>query len=111
MAHDASTPQAHDDHGRMVRRYLTVFIALAVFTLASFVANYAASEEHQWITKGVSFAIILGVAIVKAVLVGMIFMHLNFDWRKLYFMIFPAFILGAMMMMVLMPDIVLAWQR
>ncbi len=33
------------------------------------------------------------------------------DWRKLYFMIFPAFILGAMMMMVFLPDMVLAWQH
>ena len=74
-------------------------------------ANFAASEEHQWISKGVSFVIILGVAVVKAALVGYIFMHLVSDWRKLYFMIFPAFILGAMMMIVLLPDIVLAWQH
>ena len=33
-----------------------------------------------------------------------IFMHLAFDWGKLNFMIFPAFILGAMMMIVLLPD-------
>ena len=39
------------------------------------------------------------------------FGHLKFDWRKLYFMIVPAFILGAMMMMVFLPDMVLAWQR
>ena len=38
-------------------------------------------------------------------------MHLKVDWGKLYFMIFPAFILGAMMMFVLMPDIVIAWQH
>ena len=111
MADDAPHPEAHDDHGRMVRMYLTVFVALAVFTLVSFVANYAASEERQWITKGVSFVIILGVAVVKAALVGYVFMHLMLDWRKLYFMIFPAFILGAMLMMVLLPDFVLAWQR
>ena len=112
MADDAPKTEAHDDdHGRMVRLYLTVFIALAVFTLISFVANFAASEEHQWISKGFSFAIILGVAVVKAGLVGYVFMHLMSDWRKLYFMIFPAFILGAMMIMVLLPDFVIAWQR
>ncbi len=113
MADEAPKTEAHDDddHGRMVRLYLTVFIALAFFTLMSFVANFAAAADRQWISKGVSFLIILGVAIVKAGLVGLIFMHLKFDWRKLYFMIFPAFILGAMMMFVLMPDIVLAWQH
>ena len=95
----------------MVRLYLTVFVALAFFTLASFVANYAASEEIHWISKGASFVIVLGVAVVKAALVGYIFMHLMADWRKLYFMIFPAFILGAMMMFVFLPDMVLAWQH
>ncbi|HVS36934.1 MAG TPA: cytochrome C oxidase subunit IV family protein [Gemmataceae bacterium] len=112
MTDEAPKPEAHDDdHGRMVRLYLTVFIALAVFTLLSFVANFAAADERHWISKGFSFLIILGVAVVKACLVGYVFMHLMGDWRKLYFMIFPAFILGAMMMFVLMPDIVLAWQR
>ena len=82
----------------MVRIYLSVFIALAVFTLVSFLANYAAAGDHPWITKSVSFLIILGVAVVKAALVGYVFMHLMADSRKLYFMIFPAFILGAMMM-------------
>jgi cytochrome c oxidase subunit 4 len=49
------------------------------------------------------------VAVVKATLVGMFFMHLKYEWAKLYFMIIPVFILGTMMMIVLMPDIVVAW--
>jgi hypothetical protein len=36
-------------------------------------------------------------------------MHLKFEWGKLYFMIVPAFILGLMMMLVLLPDTVIAW--
>lgn len=113
MADDApaTTPGDHEHHGPSVRSYLAVFVALAIFTLASFLANYAAAGEHPWISKGFSFVIILGVAVVKAVLVGVIFMHLLFDWRKLYFMIVPAFILAAMMAMVALPDMVLAWMR
>ena len=111
MADDAHPPDAHEHHGPSVRTYLSVFVALAVFTLVSFVANYAAAAEHQWISKPVSFVIILGVAVVKAVLVGVIFMHLLFDWRKLYFMIIPAFILAAMMGFVMLPDFVLAWMK
>jgi caa(3)-type oxidase subunit IV len=106
MAHDA-----HDDHESTVRAYIIVFVALAFFTLASFLANFLAAPEHPWISKTFSFIIILGVAVAKAGLVGWIFMHLKFDWRKLYFMIVPAFILGTMMMMVFLPDMVLAWQR
>ena len=37
-------------------------------------------------------------------------MHLKFDWAKVYFIIVPVSILGVMMMIVLMPDIVMAWQ-
>jgi cytochrome c oxidase subunit IV len=99
--HDAS-------HDMRVKAYFTVFIALSIFTAVSFVANYAAL--HNWISIPTSFAIILGVAIVKAFLVGMIFMHLNFDWGRVYFIIVPIFILAVMMMLVLMPDIVIAWQ-
>jgi caa(3)-type oxidase subunit IV len=55
--------------------------------------------------------LILGVAICKAVLVAMFFMHLKFDWARLYFMIIPVMILGTMMVVVLLPDIVLAWHH
>jgi caa(3)-type oxidase subunit IV len=111
MAHDVPTPGGHDDHESTVRAYLIVFACLAFFTFASFAANFAAAPEQAWISKFVSFIVILGVAVAKAALVGWIFMHLKFDWRKLYFMIVPAFILGTMMMMVFLPDMVLAWQR
>jgi caa(3)-type oxidase subunit IV len=105
---------SHDAEGHggsaMVKIYLIVFAALAIFTLVSFVANYAAADEQQWITKGQSFVLILGVAVIKAVLVAMFFMHLKFDWGRVYFMIVPVLILATMLMIVLLPDIVLAWK-
>jgi caa(3)-type oxidase subunit IV len=104
-----SSEHGHADHGPNVAAYLAVFGALSVFTFVSFIANWMAGSGY--ISKFASFLVILGVAIVKAALVGWIFMHLKFDWRKLYFLIVPAFILGAMMMIVLMPDIVLAWWK
>ena len=91
--------------------YLIVFVALAIFTLDVVHRQRGRVRRHTWISKIASLAIIIGVAVIKACLVGWVFMHLTFDWRKLYFMIIPAFILGVMMMMVLMPDIVLAWQH
>src|SRR5258707_525803 len=95
---------AHDaHHGPDVKAYLVIFGALSVFTGLSFAL-------YEMFPRSISFALILLVAVVKATLVGMYFMHLKFDWSKLYFMIIPAFILGAMMMMVLMPDIVLDWR-
>jgi cytochrome c oxidase subunit 4 len=105
-----STHDPHDagHHGPGLQAYLVIFAALSVFTLVSFVANYFARKDPSF--AHTSFAIILGVAIVKAALVGTYFMHLIIDIRKLYFLLVPAFILGTMMMFVLMPDIVLAWR-
>jgi caa(3)-type oxidase subunit IV len=107
---DTDSAHVHVHEGPNVRAYLVIFGALAVFTLISFVANYAAHPEVGWITPYASFAIILIVAVVKAVLVAMFFMHLKWDWSRVYFMIVPVLILGTMMMFVLLPDIVLGWK-
>jgi caa(3)-type oxidase subunit IV len=100
---------AHDSehHGPAFKAYMVVFGALTIFTAISFLVNYA--ERQGIVTKQLGFAIILAVAVVKAVLVGTYFMHLIVDWGKLYYFIFPTFILGAMFIVVLLPDIVLGW--
>jgi cytochrome c oxidase subunit 4 len=104
----AHPPGEHAHHGPTFRLYMIVAAALAVFTALSFVFNWMAREHY--ISVHASFILILGVAVCKAVLVGLFFMHLKYEWGKLYFMIVPAFILGAMMAFVLLPDIVIAWQ-
>jgi cytochrome c oxidase subunit IV len=48
---------------------------------------------------------------VKALLVVAIFMHLKWDWGRLYFMIIPAMILAPMLVFALLPDIVLYWKH
>jgi cytochrome c oxidase subunit 4 len=111
--HDAPAADHGEHHGPGVKAYLVVFAALSIFTLVSFGANRLAHPEGGGpgpITPHQSFVIILGVAVVKAVLVGTYFMHLIMDWRRLYYLLVPAFILGTMMMFVLLPDIVLAWR-
>src|SRR5262245_57979848 len=95
----------HGHHGPNIRAYLMVFGALSVCTLLSFVVNAILGQNIS------SASIIMAVAVVKATLVAMIFMHLKWDWSKLYFLIIPAFILGTMMMFVLMPDVVYSWRR
>jgi caa(3)-type oxidase subunit IV len=103
---DESHSTGHDSG---VRPYLVIFAALIVFTIVSFVVNSAVRGGSMQANTG--FVIILGVAICKAVLVAMFFMHLKFDWKRLYFMIVPVMILGTMMVIVLLPDIVLAWKH
>jgi cytochrome c oxidase subunit 4 len=97
----------HAHEGPDLRLYLVVAAALAGFTASSFVVNFLVRDGR--LTAQLGFVLILGVAVCKAVLVGMYFMHLKYDWGKLYFLIFPVSILAVMMMVVLLPDIVLAW--
>jgi cytochrome c oxidase subunit 4 len=102
---DATPEESH--HGPNLQVYLVIGLALSIFTIVSFVVNAMVRGNSLPAQSG--FLIILGVAIVKSSLVGLYFMHLKLDWPKLYFMIIPAFILGAMMGLVLLPDMVLAW--
>jgi caa(3)-type oxidase subunit IV len=106
-----SDPHAEEVHGPPVSTYVVIFGALLVFTTVSFIANYLAHPEVAAITRTASFVIILGVAVCKAVLVAMYFMHLKFEWGKLYFLVIPVMILTCMMIIVLLPDIVLTWHE
>jgi cytochrome c oxidase subunit 4 len=103
----ADAPHADEHHGPNLILYWKVAAVLTVFTASSFAVNALVRNDH--FSPELGFVLILGVAVAKAVLVGLFFMHLMFDWAKLYFLIIPAFILGTMMMVVLLPDIVLAW--
>jgi len=94
-------------HGPSFKAYMVVFGALSIFTVVSFVVNDAV--RHDVLSSQTGFLLILAVAIVKALLVAIYFMHLIVDWGKLYYFIFPTFILGTMFMIVLLPDIVLTW--
>ena len=97
-----------DHHGPTAGTYTMIFLALCVFTTVSFAINFTLRPGDPRYLFGV--AVIVVAAVCKAFLVGLVFMHLKYDWSLLYFLIVPALILGVMMMIVLMPDIVLAWQ-
>jgi|SRR5947209_1159689 len=105
---DVHTPDhAGAHHGPGFKAYMVVFGALSIFTAISFLVNDAV--RHEVLSPHAGFALILGVAVIKAILVGTYFMHLIVDWPKLYYMIFPTFILAAMMLIVFLPDMVLNW--
>ena len=107
--HHTDSQGAAEVHGPPTSTYLVIFGALLIFTTTSFIANYLAHPEVALINRYTSFVIIMGVAVCKAVLVAMYFMHLKFEWGKLYFLVIPVMILTVMMMIVLLPDIVLTW--
>jgi cytochrome c oxidase subunit 4 len=108
-AHEPHAGQGHGHGDKLFRIYMAVAIALSVFTAASFAINYSVRAGH--FSARVGFLLILTVAVVKAGLVGAYFMHLIFDWGKLYFLLIPVFILALMMMIVLLPDQVVFWHH
>lgn len=103
-SHGAATHAHAEHHGPTFQSYMIVFGILLVCTAISFIAN-AIFGIGNW--RGV--AIIMLVSICKATLVAMFFMHLKYDWMKLYFLVFPVVILTVMMVIVLLPDVVLDW--
>ena len=106
MADTHAATDHHDDHhAGLFKIYMVVASVLAVCTASSFVFNYLVHEKTLSVVMG--FVLILGVAVLKAFLVGFYFMHLKWDWRLLYFIIVPVFILGVMMVIILMPDCVI----
>src|SRR5688572_12182181 len=79
---------AHGHHGPNMTVYLSVAGALAVFTIVSFVVNAWVRGDHD--NRAMTgLAIILAVAVCKAGLVAAFFMHVKYDFGKVYFIIFP----------------------
>ena len=107
MATESHPPEHHG--GATVNVYMAVFLALCIFTALSFVVNLA--EHTMGFGAILGMAIILIIAVCKATLVTMFFMHVKWDWGKLFFIIVPVVILAIMMMVVLLPDIVVAWHH
>lgn len=99
MQHD----HEHAEHGPGFDTYLKVALALAVATVVSFGAYEILGQGQT------SMWVILAVSTVKATLVGLIFMHLKFDWGRLYGIIIPVVVMAIMMIIVLLPDLVLGW--
>ena len=89
--------------------YIGVFIALCVCTALSFVFNYMAHEDVKMMSHMASVGAIVVVAVIKALLVAAIFMHLKFDWGKVYCIILPVCVVTVMMVIILSIDTTLAW--
>ncbi|MGF1582139.1 MAG: cytochrome C oxidase subunit IV family protein [Gemmataceae bacterium] len=100
-----STVATHGDdhHGPTFIEYMIIFGALCLATATS----YALFEIFGRSFYGV--VTITMVSIVKATLVAVYFMHLKFDWNRLYFIVIPLMILTVMTIVVLMPDVMFGW--
>jgi len=84
--------------------YLAVFAVLVVLTAISFLT--VSTFWHNTMGERSGPMVVMVVGVIKATLVAMYFMHLKYDWFKLYYMIVPALLLGTLLVCALMPDMV-----
>src|SRR4051794_38818782 len=94
----------HEHAGPSFQAYMFVFYALCVCTALSFVVSWVFGHDNH-----LGAGIIMAVAVVKATLVAGIFMHLKFDFGKLYCIILPVCVVTLMMVIILSIDTTLAW--
>ena len=87
-------------------QWLFLLVVLAV-GLALY-SEFDAIAGSQGIPRAGLVLVVLSVAVVKASLVAMFFMHLKVDWTKVKVMIIPALVLAAVLVLALLPDITLA---
>lgn len=96
------TQQAHEDHAKSHKGiFITVFVMLCALTALSFwIAN-----SHLMDNKVVGWASMMAVSVAKAMLVIMFFMHLWWERAWKYVLTIPAFIMGVLLVLLLVPDV------
>ncbi len=82
------------------RTYLKVFLALLIFTVLEFFYARFAQGHFTALVLG-----LMALAVTKAALVAMFFMHLKFEGRWVYLLLVPASLLATALVLALYPDI------
>jgi cytochrome c oxidase subunit 4 len=91
---DTQTAHAHPN-------YMLVFWLLVILTGASFVTYFASGV----ISDAAIILFVMLVAVCKASLVAMFFMHLKFEGPWKYVVLVPAGLLLALLVIALIPDV------
>ena len=98
----------HDDHGGS-GKYIAVFGALCVLTLASFFtcSPYWPFKD----TPSIGWAFMMAVSCTKAMLVILFFMHLLWEANWKYVLTIPAAMMSIFLVCMLIPDVGLRTRR
>jgi cytochrome c oxidase subunit 4 len=91
------------EHTSHVKVYLRVFLALLLLTMAEYFYAKALADASAWVLIGG----LMAIAIVKAGLVGLFFMHLLFEGRWKYLVLVPTTFLATVTVLGLVPDMAL----
>jgi cytochrome c oxidase subunit IV len=106
--HDTHAPGEHHD-AHPEPNYMGVFYILCGCTLVSFLTVSAFWVDNLGHQSG--HTVVMVVAVIKALLVAMYFMHLKWDWFRIYGMMVPTMIMGTLLMLALLPDITFSETR
>jgi cytochrome c oxidase subunit 4 len=99
----ARSPEAPAGEHEVVvadRTYLKVFLTLLVFTVLEYAFAGLAQESFGLLVGG-----LVCMALVKALLVALYFMHVRIEGRWVYLLIVPALFLATVLILALYPDI------
>ena len=87
--------KSHADIGRHVRVYMMVFGALLVLTAAT-----VGAWKLQFLTAGSAIALALAIALCKAGLVALYFMHLSSEKKMIYWLLALTFVFFVVLLLV-----------
>jgi cytochrome c oxidase subunit 4 len=85
---------AHADIREHVRLYLMIFAALAVFTGLTVGASFIHFGSHSW-----NVVVGMVIALIKASMVAMVFMHLKWERRVIYAVLALCFVFFTFLML------------
>ena len=80
--------------------YMKVFFTLLIFTVMEYCYAYVMAEHFPLLLTG-----LLVMAITKAALVGLYFMHLKYEGRWVLFALVPAGVFATILVCALTPDV------
>lgn len=104
MAHEPHASAGHhaanEHHESHLGTYLAVFLVLCVCTALSVIADVV-----HFAPRPVTIAVVMAVAVTKALCVMLYFMHLKFERAWKYLLLAPTIILAAAIPFALAPDI------
>lgn len=104
---DTHDTHAHDAHPEP--NYMGVFYILCACTAVSFITVSAFWVSNLGAQSG--HTVVMLVAVIKALLVAMYFMHLKYDWFRVYGMMVPTMIMGTLLVLALLPDMTFSETR
>jgi cytochrome c oxidase subunit 4 len=91
-------PAAAHEHPHV--NYMKIFWTLLVLTVAEYFYAMLTQDSFVLLVLG-----LMTLALVKASLVGLYFMHVKFEGKWVYALIVPACVLAVLLVMALTPDI------